>query len=143
MLAPAVLLLMIGARTVSAQNACADRVRVEEVVGWYFAGLAREDPGEVKRAFHPDALLLWTDAFGGLKVETQSSWYKTFTPDRPPSPPPPMRIVSVDCTGTAAVVKTELEYPRNWFTDYIALLKVNGQWTIVSKIYDAAPKTSK
>ncbi len=45
----------------------------------------------------------------------------------------------VDITGTAAIAKIELDYPDVFFTDYMSLLKVDGEWKIVDKIFDRAP----
>jgi hypothetical protein len=49
------------------------------------------------------------------------------------------KIVMVDITGTAAIAKIELDYPDVFFTDYMSLLKVDGEWKIVDKIFDRAP----
>lgn len=50
------------------------------------------------------------------------------------------RIESVDITGNAAQAKIVLDYPSVLFTDYMALLKIDGQWKIVNKVFCAQPK---
>ena len=46
-------------------------------------------------------------------------------------------IAGVDRTGDTAVVKTVLKFPEFQFTDYLSLLKIEGEWIIVNKIYTA------
>ena len=43
--------------------------------------------------------------------------------------------MSVDVVGDAAVAKLELKRPDAVITDYMSLLKVDGRWQIVNKIY--------
>jgi hypothetical protein len=50
------------------------------------------------------------------------------------------RIVSVDVQDDAASAKIELDYPKVKFTDYFTLLKVDGEWKIMSKVYRGQPK---
>ena len=50
------------------------------------------------------------------------------------------RIVSLDVVGDAAYAKIDLDYPKVHFTDYMTLLKVDGEWKIMSKVYQARPK---
>jgi hypothetical protein len=50
------------------------------------------------------------------------------------------RIASVDITGNAAVAKIVLDYPQVKFTDYMSLLKIDGQWWIVNKTFYSEPK---
>jgi protease I len=42
----------------------------------------------------------------------------------------------VDVSGTAATAKLRLDYEDVIITDYMSLLKVDGQWVIVGKIFD-------
>ena len=42
----------------------------------------------------------------------------------------------VDVAGTAAVGKIVLDYPGAYFVDYMQLLKIDGRWQIVNKIFD-------
>ncbi|HEX2270002.1 MAG TPA: nuclear transport factor 2 family protein [Pyrinomonadaceae bacterium] len=51
------------------------------------------------------------------------------------------RIESVEITGNAGIGKIVLEYPTVTFTDYMSLLKVDGEWKIVNKVFYAEPKT--
>jgi putative lumazine-binding protein len=50
------------------------------------------------------------------------------------------RIVSLAVTDDAAVATIELDYPKVKFTDYFTLLRIDGQWKIMSKVYHADPK---
>jgi hypothetical protein len=45
------------------------------------------------------------------------------------------RVVSVDVAGDAAVAKLELKRPDALLTDYMSLLKTDGRWVIVNKIF--------
>lgn len=49
-------------------------------------------------------------------------------------------IESVEVTGNAAVAKIVLDYPTVKFTDYMSLLKIDGEWKIINKSFYAEPK---
>jgi len=51
------------------------------------------------------------------------------------------RIVSVDIFGESAMGKIELDYPDALIMDYMSLLKVDGEWKIVNKVFHVRPKT--
>ncbi len=45
-------------------------------------------------------------------------------------------IVSVDIAGpTMAFVKVKCQIPPRYFHDYLNLLKVDGRWLVVQKVY--------
>jgi hypothetical protein len=44
------------------------------------------------------------------------------------------RIVSIDATEKSAIVKAEISWNNRLYTDYMLLLKVEGQWRISNKI---------
>ncbi|MBK9214943.1 MAG: nuclear transport factor 2 family protein [Chloracidobacterium sp.] len=52
------------------------------------------------------------------------------------------RIESVHVVGNAAMAVIVLDYPTVKFTDYMTLLKINGEWKIVNKSFFAEPKPS-
>ena len=51
-----------------------------------------------------------------------------------------MRIVSIDVSGQAAVVKVADKYIGRDYIDYLSLLKVGGEWLIYNKIWQGGPK---
>jgi hypothetical protein len=53
------------------------------------------------------------------------------------------RIESIEMTGNMAVGKIILDYPTVKFTDYMILLRINGDWKIVNKSFYAERKTQK
>lgn len=49
----------------------------------------------------------------------------------------------LDISDTGAVVKVMLDYPDWLGVDYLALVKVNGQWRVISKSWSGKLKQSK
>jgi hypothetical protein len=52
-------------------------------------------------------------------------------------------IESIDIAGNAASAKIILDYPNVRFVDYMTLLKIGGEWKIVSKVFYAEPKAKQ
>ena len=108
---------------------------------YYFEGVRHSDTAAAHRAFHPVAVM-YSIRDGKLAERTILDWL-TAIAERAPKPPKPdavqRGVVSVDVTGSAAVAKTELIQPEAVVTDYLSLLKVDGEWTIVGKIFDRRP----
>jgi len=52
------------------------------------------------------------------------------------------RIKSISISGNAANAHLEIEYPTFTFQDYMHLLKIDGEWKIVSKIFYRQDKKS-
>jgi hypothetical protein len=50
------------------------------------------------------------------------------------------RIEIIDLTVDAAVGKVLLDYPAMTFVDYMTLLKIDGEWKIVNKSFNAQAK---
>jgi hypothetical protein len=49
----------------------------------------------------------------------------------------------IDISGDAAVARLTLDYPAITFTDYMTLLKINGEWRIVNKVVYRLPKAAQ
>ncbi len=45
------------------------------------------------------------------------------------------RISFINIAGNAAIANLETEYPKGFNVDYFTLLKIDGNWKIVSKVY--------
>ena len=116
-----------------------EEAAVRETVQHYLHGLKFNDVESLKRAFYPEAKLLWIKRDKQLGQLTQEQWYKGFTASAGQEEKGELKITSVDITGNAASVKVEEFYETSKYTDYLSLLKLEGGWKIVNKIYVAEP----
>jgi len=131
-LAAAVLL----AAPVAAQQS-ADDAGVRAALNHYIQGHATGDGSHMRIAFQPKANLYFIR--DGKYTEWASTDYAAGFSGKPAADEAQRkrRIASVDITGTAAQAKIVLEYPGVTFTDYMSLLKIDGEWKIVSKVFHA------
>ena len=107
----------------------------------YFAGAANADSVAAGRAFHP-VLTMYSVRDGKLASLGAADWVSRVSqraPDRRIPDGHPREIVNVDVSGTAAVARLRLDYPTGEITDYVSLLKIDGRWIIVGKIFDRQP----
>lgn len=93
---------------------------------------------EMKKAFHPDATIfgyVGPDLFAG-PIQGLFDW----NDQNGAATELQGRIASIDVVETVATVRLELE---NWgmhrFTDMFTLLKVDGQWKIMNKVFHLHP----
>jgi hypothetical protein len=124
---------------VGAQNK--EEAGVREAIEHYFRGHATGDGEHFKKAFHLEAKLFWIRD-GKLSQRTAADYIAgargTPAPDEAQRK---RRITSLDITGNAAIVKVMLDYPDASITDYMSLLKIEGEWKIINKTFVVEPKT--
>lgn len=113
---------------------------IEEVIQDYFQGYQKADVGLIKKAFHANTRLLSVDQ-GKLDVTEMSDWLKNLEDrhSRGDIREGKLTTVSIDVTNESAIVKLKISFKTFQFTDYLSLLKVEGKWIIVGKIYDYKP----
>lgn len=119
----------------------AERAKVEVAVQRYFKGHSTGDGATMAQAFHPAAHIL--SARDGKLADLTLDQFRTRFSGKPAPDEAKRvrRILSVDISGDAAVAKVELAHPDNHFIDYLSLLKLDGSWVIVNKIFHrSAPK---
>jgi len=119
--------------------------RVKNTVQTYVDGVVEFDFSKGESAWHPDGLKIVYDS------DTQKLTGLTITQTKPNLTQDEIevmkkrisqkgRIVSAELTGCAASVKLVWNYMRdgieNEITDYILLLKIEGDWKIVAKVYN-------
>lgn len=132
------LTVLVGCGTAEAGGDRAERAQVEAAVQRYFKGHSTGDGAVMAQAFHP-AAHIQSVKDGKLSDRTRDEFTALIKGGRPPDEAQRVRrILSVDIAGDAAVAKVELDYPDVHFIDYLALLKVDGSWTIVNKIFHRA-----
>lgn len=106
----------------------------------YLQGHATGNGEFFKKAFHPEAKLFWIRD-GKFSTRT-SAEYIAGASGKPAADERELKrsIESLDITGNAAIAKIVLDYPSGRFTDYMSLLKVDGEWKIVNKTFVVEPK---
>lgn len=96
----------------------------------YVNGCATGDVEPTKKAFHKDAVM-YGYLNGELSAGSIENLYAAISALGAKSEVDVMEVV-----GTAATVRVVLE---NWhglsFTDFHSLVKIDGKWTIVAKIF--------
>ena len=118
----------------------ADEQAVRTVVEHYLHGLKFNDVTGLKRAFWPEARLFFVQKDGSLGQLTQEDWYKGFAASAGKEEPGDLRITALEVTGDIASVKVVEEYPRSRYIDYLSLVRFDGGWHIVNKVYTSERK---
>jgi len=135
----ALLVLLAGVAPGLAQEAD-EEAAVRAAVQHYLIAHATGDGAHHEMVFHPEAKLFWVRD-GALNTRT-SAEYIAGSPGKPADDEEQRRreITLVDVTGDAAVAKVVLDYPNALFTDYMSLLKIDGEWRIVNKTFTVQAK---
>ena len=116
-----------------AQNA--EEATVRAAIEHYFRAHATGLGEHHRKVFHPEARLFFINE--GKFTQRTSEEYIAGSPGKPAADEAQRKrtIEMIDITGDAAVAKLVLDYPNAKLTDYMSLLKVDGEWRIVNKIF--------
>ncbi len=111
---------------------------IAKIVQHYIDGARSGRGDDMKPAFHTDATIfgyVGADLFAG-PIQLLFDW----NDENGPATELRARIASIDLIGTVATVRVELD---NWtghrFTDLFTLLKVDGEWKIMNKVFHLHP----
>jgi Putative lumazine-binding len=111
---------------------------IAETIQHYVDGGRSGSGDEMKAAFHQDATIfgyIGPDLFCG-PIQKLFDW----NDQNGAATELQARIAGIDVTGTVATARVELD---NWtghrFTDMFTLLKVDGEWKIISKVFYLHP----
>ena len=123
---------------VRAQNA--EEAAVRQPLENYIRGHATGQGEHFRKAFHPDAKLFAIR--DGKYWQLTSEEYIARAAGKPADDEAQRKrtIEAIDITGNAAVAKIVLDYPQVKFTDYMSLLKIDGEWKIINKTFHAETK---
>ena len=141
---PTVLLVVLAGvflmTPTTAQAQQTEEEAIRAAVGHYLQGHATGDGTHHEQVFHPESKLFWVrdDALH----QRTSEAYIAGAPGHPADDEDQRqrRIAMIDVTGNTAVVKVELDYPSALITDYFSMLKIEGEWKIINKIFHVEPK---
>ena len=120
----------------SEAEAAAARIPLEHYINAHATG----NPDYIRKAFFPSAkIMAFRDGkLLNLSVEEFASRFS----GKPAADESQRkrRIDSLNITGNAGVARIVLDYPDATLTDYMSLLKVDGEWKIVNKVFNTEPK---
>ncbi len=107
---------------------------IAKTVQHYIDGAKSGKGDAMKPAFHKDATIFdyaGADLFGG-PIQKLFDW----SDEADPAAELQSRIASIDLAGTVAIVRLELANLNGArYTDMFTLLKVDGEWKIMSKVF--------
>ncbi len=107
---------------------------IAKVIKRYLDGARAGKGADMKPSFHEDATIfgyVGGDFFAG-PIEKLFAW----TDDNGAATGIHPRISSIDLVGTAATVRIEIEsWYGHRFTDLFTLLKLDGGWKIMNKVF--------
>ena len=113
-----------------------DYQAIVEVLNKYNEGGKQAQSSIMKPAFNEKATMFGVDADGKLTGGPIQTLFDGIDTAFRPSPEAQGAIVNVDIVGTAASARIDTNDVSGFcFTDFFNLLKVDGKWTVVSKIY--------
>ena len=111
---------------------------IAQTVERYVEGGKSGRSADMKAAFHPEATIfgyIGDDLFAG-PIQKLFDW----NDQNGQATELQARLAAIDITGTVATARLELD---NWtghrFTDMFTLLKVDGEWKIISKVFYLHP----
>ena len=112
--------------------------QVEQALGLYFDGLHHSDTARLRQVFHPEAHYFCATT-GELLHWDMAQYFPVV--DKRPSPASQGhartdRILSIAFAGpVTAFARLECSIPPKHFTDLLTLVKLQGRWQIVSKVF--------
>ncbi len=112
---------------------------IGKVVQHYIDGAKSGRGDDMKPAFHTDATIFGyagDDLFAG-PIQKLFDW----SDENGPATELEARIASIDVIGTAATMRLELSnLSGHRYTDLFTLLKVDGEWKIMNKVFHLHPE---
>lgn len=98
------------------------------------------DGNRMEKAFHPSATMKYIDATSGEFKDVPIADFIARTKANTSKPQRKIEIVSLNMEGNAANGKIKIETDKVILYDYMNMLKINGEWKIVSKIFSRKDK---
>lgn len=129
-----VLILFIAGH--AAGQSATEETQVKACLENYMSG----EGNRMEQAFHTSAFMKYIDPKTGTFKDVPIAEFIARIKSTPPAGGRKIELLSFDISGTAAQAKIRLENDKAIFLDYLNLLKIDGSWKIVSKIFSRTDK---
>ncbi len=143
-----VALLLVSAPLAAQQGPVTQNIteeaKVREVIGLYFRAHETGSGAFIQQIFHPELKMMGVRN-DSLVVRSAEQYWSGFSGRAAADEATRRRWIDrVEVFGHAANVRVVLDYPTVTYVDFFALLKINGEWKIVSKVYatEAKPRAT-
>lgn len=121
-----------------------DKAKIKETIQLFFDGFDNLDAELIAKAFYSDKAEMFSIRESSKKLNKTlvRNWSKIFEKVKNQQDniwnieKSEKNIVYIDITGYAASAKVEYKFSTYIYTDYYNLLKIEGRWYIVNKIFD-------
>ena len=122
---------------VQTQAQITDLQLIENTINHYFNGMINHDSKSIEKAFHTTASMKWNDKeyMEVNAVKALSDYLNSSDPVKVKT-----NIVAINMVGDAANAQLQLEYETFYFVDFMHLMKIEGEWKIISKTYTTVKK---
>lgn len=139
----AITFVITSLTALSAQSK-AEKAALEATLLNYLEGGTNGDTARLTAAFHPSASMKFVDnKTGEFKDVPIATYLDNARKNAGKKLDRKTKILSYDIDGSAAQAKVEIDFGTGIFHDYFNLLKIDGEWKIVSKIFYRMDKTPK
>jgi hypothetical protein len=106
----------------------------------YFKAQATGNGDLIRQAFHAEGKLMFISE-GKFTQWSAEEFAGRFNGKSAPDEDKRKRAFEIiDVAGNAAIAKVTLDYPNVKFTDYMTLLRIDGEWKIINKTFTSEPK---
>jgi len=131
---------VISSKTMSKPTYVQEYQAITEVLNKYIEGCKQAKSSIMKPAFNQHATMYSVGTDGKLAGGAIPILFDGIDRDFRPSPDAQAAIVRIEIVGTAASARIDAnDMSGISFTDFFHLLKVEGKWTVVSKIFHTHP----
>lgn len=127
------LLLMVLSVSTNLFAQDSDYTQIEKTVSYYLDGGTNNDFETLKKAFHPDAKMKYIRGENYTEVNAVDFFKNAIKPG--PKQNRTSIVEQINIAGNAANARLRIDYPNFYFIDYMNLLKIDGEWKIVNKIF--------
>ncbi|OAJ50473.1 nuclear transport factor 2 family protein [Pseudomonas marginalis] len=127
---------VISSKTVSSATYVEDYQAITKVLNAYIEGCKQANSSMMKPAFNEHATMYSVGANGKLEGGAIPILFEGIDKGFRPSPDAQAAITRIEIVGNAASARIDANGMSGLsFTDFFHLLKVEGKWTVVSKIF--------